>query len=237
MNAPATAWPSGVRGTGWAGLAAIATLAVYIVVLAPKADSAVEGGPAATSRWLDDPATAAGALPALAVGALSYALVLLFLGGATRLVAWWDPEGPWAQVVGISAGLFVAGAMASDVVLLAVPLARHVVPQTPIDPGLVAVLDQAWLIALVEAQVALGTALGAAAVAGALARRRGANVPRLLLWLGAAGALATIPLVLWPTEAPVLLATNQLRLAWIVALSVWLVTRPVGARPGVAMAR
>ena len=51
--------------------------------------------------------------------------------------------------------LFLAGALASDAFDWPVPLTLASAPGLAPDPALVAVLDRGWLIALMEAQLAL----------------------------------------------------------------------------------
>ncbi|WP_204017264.1 hypothetical protein [Sphaerimonospora thailandensis] len=214
--------------TGIAGLVGVVVLG-YFITFATLPDVTASDAPGAITAWLADPATASTALTALAVGALSYVLLLVFLGGIRRLVGMWDPDGIWPSVTGLALVLFLAGALVSDAFAWAVPLTRRTAPAMTVPPELVALLDRGWLVALVEAQLALGVAIGAATMAGLAARRRGVQVPRIVLGLGAVAAFAVVPLILMPDTSAVFLATNQLRLLWIVAVSIWLVARP-GAR-------
>ena len=94
-----------------------------------------------------------------------------------------------------------------------------------ISAEIVAFADRAWLISLVEAHVALATLAVVATIAGWSARRRGARVPIVVLLLGALGAVAVIPLVLFPTTFAVFLVSNQLRLLWLVVTAIWLIVR------------
>lgn len=209
---------------GTAGLIAIALTAVTIA-LSTLPDVTAPGATAAVARWLGDPSTGAGARVAIAASALSYVPMIVFLAGICRAVAEWGPAEPWKTVATIAAPLFLAGAVTSDAMAWCIPLVVDSAPGITVPIGLVAVADRAWLIALVEAHVALATLALAATIAGMAARGRGARVPIVVLVLGAVGALAVIPLVLFPTSAVVFLFTNQLRLAWLIVFAIWLIAR------------
>lgn len=227
--------PSVTRGgrltTGIAGLGAVAILGVFIA-FSSTPDVTTPDAAARIDEWLAASGTASAALPALAIGVPSYVLFLIFFGGIRRVVETWSPAGIWASVTGLAAGLFLAGAVVSDALYWAVPLTRLTAPELSIPPGLVAVLDRGWLIALTEAQVALSVAIAAATVAGITARRASTRVPLLLIVLGIIAAAAVVPLILFPTVQIVFLASNQVRLLWIVAVSIWLLVpqrHPSGA--------
>lgn len=212
--------------TGIAGFVAVAVLGVFIAFTSTPDVTTIDAV-ARIDAWLATSGTAANALPALSIGAPSYLLFLVFFGGIRRLVIAWDPAGLSASVTGLAAGLFLAGAVVSDALSWAVPLTRLTAPDLRIPAELVAVLDRGWLIALIEAQIALGVAIAGATVAGIIARRAGRRVPLLLIVLGIIAAAAVIPLILFPTVQIVFLASNQVRLLWIITISIWLIL-PIG---------
>lgn len=211
---------------GIAGLAGVLVLGATIA-FSTTPDVTTPGAGRAIAHWLTAPGTGGTALPALAASATSYIFLLVFLGAVRRLVEGWNPGGIWSSITGISSGLFLAGALVSDAFAWSVPLVRFTAPSLNVPASLVGVLDRGWLISLVEAQVALGTAIAAATVALITARRGGERAPILLIVLGILGSVAVIPLLLLPTSQVVFLVSNQSRLLWIVVVSVWLLIRAV----------
>ena len=215
--------------TGICGVAAVVLLGA-VSALSPSPD--VTGPDAGTriAQWLAATESHPTVVPTLGIGAVSYALFVVFFAGVHRLVECWDPRGLWRTVTALGSGLFLAGAVVSDALLWSVPLARRTAPDLDVTVGLVAVLDRGWLIALTEAQVALTVVVGATTLAGVAARRAGHAVPRLVLLTGAVGVAGAVPLVLLPHHPVVFLVSNQLRLLWIVVLSCWLLARrPTGS--------
>lgn len=83
------------------------------------------------------------------------------------------------------------------------------------------------MVTLTEAQVGFAVLIGAAALAGLSARRRGsAQAPSaVLIWWGLAGVLALVPMLAMAGNLAVLIPSNLVRLSWILAVSIWQVTR------------
>jgi hypothetical protein len=209
---------------GIAGLIAIA-LTVVTISQSTTPDVTVPGAAKAVAAWLGDSSTGLGARIGLSASAISYLPMIVFLGGLCRVVAEWARSPLWKAVAVVAAALFLAGAVGSDAMAISVPLVAGSNTDVHISADIVAFSDRAWLISLVEAHVALATLALVMTIAGWAARRQGAKVPIVVLLLGALGAVAVIPLVLFPTTFAVVLVSNQLRLLWLIVTAVWLLVR------------
>ncbi|MEF2976585.1 hypothetical protein [Subtercola sp. YIM 133946] len=209
---------------GAAGLIAIA-LIVVTISQSTTPDVTVPGAAKEVASWLSDSSTGSGARIGLAASAISYLPMIIFMGGLCRVVAEWARSPLWKTVAVVAAALFLAGAVGGDAMAMSVPLVVGSNTDIHISAEIVAFADRAWLISYVEAHVALATLAAITTIAGWIARRRGATVPLVVLLLGALGALAVIPLVLFPTTFAVFLVSNQLRLLWLVVTAVWLILR------------
>jgi hypothetical protein len=207
---------------GSAGLVAIA-LTIVTIAQSTTPDVTIPGAAKAVATWLRDSSTGSGARIGLSASAISYLPMIVFLGGLCRVVAEWARSPLWKAAAGVAAALFLAGAIGGDAMAISVPLVVGSNTDIPVSADVVAFADRAWLISLVEAHVALATLAAVTAIAGWSARRHGAEVPIVVLLLGALGAVAVIPLVLFPTTFAVFLVSNQLRLLWLVVTAVWLI--------------
>lgn len=210
-----------------AGAAGIVAILLLTVTIAQSTipDVTVPGAAKTIGAWLRDPATGSRAGLALGASALSYLPMIVFLGGLCRVVAEWSRSPLWRSVAVVAVALFLAGAVTGDAMQISIPLLAGSGTDVRVAVDIVAVADRAWLIAYVEAHVALGTLALVTTLVGWTARRDGVRVPMVILILGALGAAAVIPLVLFPTTFVVFLVSNQLRLLWLIAVSVWLILR------------
>lgn len=214
------------RATGIAGVLAMVAFAAFLAVSSSGGISDIKDR-SAIQTWLTHRDGAGHAVLTLTVSSLSYLPLIVFLGGLRTLVRRWDPSGVCAAAVGIASALFLAGALASDLANLAVPLAQHTVPGFTATVDQAILCDRMWLVALTEAQAALAAVIGTAAAAGYLARRnnRDGAPPRFLIWWGALAAAALLPLLLTTGNLTVFIASNQTRLLWILAVAIWLLLR------------
>jgi hypothetical protein len=216
-----------LRLVGAAGVAAVIGFAAYVAV------GGIAGGvdPLTASRQalahsLAQRSGSGLALVVLAVSALSYVPMVVFLAGMQQAAARLDDSGLARSIVGVASGLFLAGAIASDGFNLAVSVAQHAVPSFQPAPSLATAMSAGWLVCLVEAQVALGIVSATVGIA-VLARRRKASTvpPSWIGWWGVFGAVALIPLLCAPNVLPVFVASNLVRLSWILAVGVFLLRR------------
>lgn len=211
---------------GGSGLLAIALLTVTIS-LSTIPDLTGSNAEALAEAWLTDQHTADGAVLAVAAGAASYAFMAVFLAGIWHRALDWGGHSVWSATMGISATLFLAGAMVSDAFAWTVPLVRSSNPDLTIPAALLVFADRGWLIALIEAHVALAAFAGATAIAGLLGRAHGHRVPVTIMAVAIVAALSIAPVLLLATSQTVFIMSNQLRLIWLVIMAVWMIARPV----------
>jgi hypothetical protein len=229
MTSTMTALPrADHRIAGIAGLAGVVLLGGFISLMSTP-DVTADNATSAINTWLHGPSATAHLHVALALGALSYVFLLVFAGAVHRIARTWDPAGSWSSVALAGFALFLAGAIASDAFELAIPLSLDSTHGLTPDASLVAVFDRGWLIALTEGQVAFAVAIGAVTVAAIRARQRGEHAPLALIVLGIVAVAAVIPMLAGYT-VPVFIASNLLRLLWIIATSIWMIRRP-GEQP------
>ncbi len=223
-NRPSPFNRSGRMFAGIAGLVALALTAVTITLSTIPAVTGT-GAAALIDAWLNDTSAVTGVQWALTASALSYAAMIVFVAGLWRVVAEWAPGTLWSSVSGIAGALFLAGAVTSDALEWATPLVRLTAPDVPLSAGLVAATDRGWLIALVEAHVALGVLAMSMAIAGWQARTRETSVPWIIIVAAGIATLSVIPLVIFSTTQTIVIATNQVRLLWLVIAAIWLIFR------------
>lgn len=223
---PTVARPSGrdavAVATGVAGILAIVVLFAWIATGGSSPDVTSTTAAAKLTGWLAARSAGHGAVGHLALGALSYVPLIVFLAGLRRYVERLEPTGLAAAVVGVGGAMFLAGAVVSDGASMALGLSQSMAPAFGGSPDMAIVLDRMWLIALTEANVALGVLIGAAGIASLMARRTGyrSALPGWLSWWAVAAAGAVVPLALGATNFALFVATNQIRLLWILAASV-----------------
>jgi hypothetical protein len=218
---------------GASGLTAIALIAV-VITMSTSPDATGADATARIQTWLTDPGASSGATLAIALSALSYAPMLVFFAGIRSAVTSWGGSSIVPNIVAIGSALFLAGAIVGDTLIWAVPLALATSPGVEVPPAVLVVLDRGWLIALVEAHIALAAVAAGTAMAGIRARRRGSPVSLVVLILSVIAALSAVPLLVAPTTQAVLLVTNQTRLLWLIVMAIWMIVRGISQRPTLA---
>ena len=203
------------RLVGLAGLAMVAGIVVLGPVMAGP-DSWAHGAVADYRRALGGSAFLSAAPTRFGFYALLTAAEIMFLAGLWLWTLRSSGRSLSSVVVGLAAGGFVAGGIASDGFSFAQLIALHGGRGVAPDANLGVILDVASNLAIIETNVCLGLVIGVVSLLGLRQR----SLPGWLCRYGlVAAATAAVPGFL-PTRVAVFVLSNLLRLSFLALLSV-----------------
>lgn len=220
------------RVGGIAGLATLVVLFAYVAAWSAHRAPDVTSNDAAGAivDWLHARTGGSGVPMLLVLSALSYVPFIVFLATLRRFVAFLDASGNAASVISLASAAFLAGELVGDA-SHAIRMALADAPTFRGSTDLVIMFDRVWLVATTEAHVALGLAIATVGIASHRARARENRdaLPPLLTWWGIFGLVVVVP-VAATGSVDALIATNLVRLSWILAISVVLLKRSEARR-------
>jgi hypothetical protein len=150
--------------------------------------------------------------------ALLTAVELVFVAGLWSFVRQLAPRGIASPLVALSGAAFVAGGIASDAFTFGQMISMHAGNGAQPDGSLAAVADVSATLALIEVNVCLGVTVAVVSVVGLRTRA----LPTWMCWYGCLAAAASTVPGFAPTTEAVFIASNLLRLAFILAVCVQL---------------